>query len=66
MNFSEAQFYENYLNLTSDFYPLKHVYFKTCLPTGQDGFQNRNKVYYICVKDHQQAFIIVKCQMKLT
>ena len=43
MNFSEVMFYENYL--TSDFHTVKHFYFKMCLPTHQDGFQNRDKVY---------------------
>ena len=34
MNFSEEMFYENYL--TSDFHT-KNCYFKTCLPTRQNG-----------------------------
>ena len=42
MNFSEAMFYENYL--TSDF-RYKHCYFKTCLPTRQNGVENRDKAY---------------------
>ena len=28
-------------------FPYKHCYFKTCLPSRQDGFQDRNKVYKI-------------------
>ena len=42
MNFSEAMFYENYL--TSNFHT-KHCYFKTCLPTRQNGVENRDKAY---------------------
>ena len=44
MNFSEAMFYENYL--TSHFHTKK-----MCLPTHQDGLQNRDKVYqYVEIK----------------
>ena len=35
-------FYENYL--TSDF-DTKHYYFKKCLPTCQNGIENRDKAY---------------------
>ena len=41
MNFSEAKFYESYLTWIS----IQTLYFKTYLPTRQDGFQNRDKVY---------------------
>ena len=30
-------------------FPYKHCYFKICLLTHQDGFQNRDKVYSITV-----------------
>ena len=42
MNFSEPMFYENYL--TSDL-QTKHCYFKTCLPTRQNGVENRDKAF---------------------
>ena len=40
MNFSEAMLYENYL--TSDFHTLL---FQACLPTRQNGVENRDKAY---------------------
>ena len=42
MNFSEAMFYENYL--TSDFHT--NTVIKACLPTHQNGVENRDKVYW--------------------
>ena len=34
------------MKIILDFHTLyKHCYFKTCLPTHQDGFQNRDMVY---------------------
>ena len=42
MNFSEAMFYENYLK--SDFHT-NTVLFQACLPTRQNGVQNRDKAY---------------------
>ena len=41
-NFSEAMFYENYL--TSDFHT-NTVQFHACLPTRQNGIENRDKAY---------------------
>ena len=42
MNFSEAMFYENYLTSDSQ---TKHCYFKMCLPTRQNGVENRDKAF---------------------
>ena len=41
MNFSEAMFYENYL--TWDFHT--NTVFQACLPTRQNGVENRDKAY---------------------
>ena len=41
MNLSEAMFYEDFL--TSDFHTLL---FQDCLPTRQNGVENRDKAYY--------------------
>ena len=38
MNFSEAMFYDTG-------FPYKHYYFKTCLPTRQNGVENRDEAY---------------------
>ena len=44
MNFSEAMFYENYL--TSD----SHTNTVICLPTRQNGVENRDKAYTGCTE----------------
>ena len=38
MNFSEAMFYENYLYIQT-------LLFQACLPTCQNGVENRDKAY---------------------
>ena len=43
MNFSEAMFYESYL--TSDFQHIQTLLFQACLPTRQNGVENRDKAY---------------------
>ena len=43
MNFSEAKFYEIIWHWIS----IQMLFFKTCLLTRQDGFQNRDKVYKV-------------------
>ena len=42
MNFSEAMFYEKLFEVG---FPYKHCYFKTYLPTRQNGVENRDKAY---------------------
>ena len=42
MNFSETMFYENYL--TWDFHT-NWLLFQACLPTRQNGVENRDKAY---------------------
>ena len=42
-NVWKAMFFENYL--TSDFHTNTACYFKTCLPTRQNGVENRDKAY---------------------
>ena len=42
MNISEAMFYENYL--ASDFHT--KLLFQACLPTRQNGVENRVKAYF--------------------
>ena len=43
MNFSEAMFNENYL--TSGI-SIQTLLFQACLPTRQNGVENRDKAYY--------------------
>ena len=43
MNFLEAMFYQNYL--TSDFHT--NAVFQACLPTRQNGAENRDKAYFL-------------------
>ena len=45
MNFSEAMFYENYL--TADFHTNIVISFQACLPTRQNGVENRDKAYFM-------------------
>ena len=47
MNFSEAMFYENDIG-----FPYKHCYFMKCLPTRQNGVENRDRIITIrCCMD---------------
>ena len=41
MNFSEVVFYENYLTVDS----IQTLLFQACLPTRQNGVENRDKAY---------------------
>ena len=44
MNFSEAMFYENYLTSRIS---IQTLLFQACLPTRQNGVENRDKAYLV-------------------
>ena len=53
--------------MTSDFHT--NTYFKTCLPTHQDGFQNRDKVYcfkFLVFVNEAKASRFTRCGYSLS